>query len=139
MDRRSLCSALGGVAVTALLLTGCGSSAAGGTATSPTSLTITAQAGPDAAAQTWTLTCDPAGGTHPDSQAACAALAAAKDPFAPVRKDVACTEIYGGPQTATVVGTYRGEQVSATYSRTDGCQIARWDAIAPVLVVEGGV
>lgn len=53
--------------------------------------------------------------------------------FEPVPRNVACTEIYGGPQTARVTGTLRGEPVDARFSRTDGCQIARWDAVADLL------
>ena len=105
---------------------------------SGTSLTITVTEGPDAQPQTWTLTCDPVGGTHPDAAAACAALAAVEDPFKPVDKNMACTEIYGGPQTATVEGTYRGTAVNASFNRTNGCEISRWDAIAPTLVSAGG-
>ncbi|HVE99548.1 MAG TPA: SSI family serine proteinase inhibitor [Mycobacteriales bacterium] len=83
--------------------------------------------------QSWTLTCEPAGGTHPDPPAACAALAGATDPFGPVPRDVACTEIYGGPAVATITGTADGKAVDATYSRTNGCEISRWDALGPVL------
>lgn len=83
---------------------------------------------------TWTLTCDPPGGTHPDPAQACAALAAAgPEPLAPLPKDMACTQVYGGPQTATVAGTWDGVAVAADLERTDGCQIARWDALLPVL------
>lgn len=81
----------------------------------------------------WTLTCEPAGGTHPDAEAACAALAKAKDPFAPVAADAVCTEIYGGPAVATIAGTRDGTTVEARYTRTNGCEIARWDALGPVL------
>ena len=49
-----------------------------------------------------------------------------------------CTEIYGGPQTATVTGTFRGEPVSAEFSRTNGCEIARWDGHVALLVETGG-
>ncbi len=97
-----------------------------------TRLTVTVGTG-GSAQRTYTLGCDPPGGDHPDPEAACAALAAARRPFAPVPKDLQCTQIYGGPQTATIAGTWRGEQVSASFDRTDGCEIARWDALAPVL------
>lgn len=86
--------------------------------------------------QTWELTCSADGvvaGDHPDAQNACTAVAAAKDPWAPVPKDVVCTMIYGGPQTATVKGTWDGVEVDAAFNRTDGCEIARWDRIAPLL------
>ncbi|MEZ0163336.1 SSI family serine proteinase inhibitor [Kineococcus sp. LSe6-4] len=86
--------------------------------------------------RTWTLTCSAdgtTGGDHPDAQNACAAVDAAKAPWAPVPKDMACTQIYGGPQTAVVTGTWRGEPVDARFARNDGCQIARWDRLAPLL------
>jgi hypothetical protein len=50
-----------------------------------------------------------------------------------------CTEIYGGPQRARVVGTVKGQPVRATFSRTNGCEIARWQRISPWLVPPGGV
>lgn len=86
--------------------------------------------------QTWQLACSIDGtvsGDHPDATNACAAIAAAKDPWAPVDKDMACTMIYGGPQVATVQGTWDGVSVDARFVRTDGCEIARWDRLAPLL------
>lgn len=103
-----------------------------------TSLTITVREAPTAAPQSWTLTCNPPGGTHPDPAAACAQLAALPAPFAPTPKGMACTQIYGGPQTATVTGTYRGQPVDARFSRTDGCEISRWDRVSAVLVIAPG-
>lgn len=41
----------------------------------------------------------------------------------------ACTEIYGGPETAHVTGTIDRTPVDASFSRTDGCEIRRWDAV----------
>ena len=89
--------------------------------------------------RTWRLTCDDAGGDHPDPQAACAALARMDAPFAPLPKDLLCTEIYGGPQTAKVEGVYRGVPTLAEFRRTNGCEISRWDAYLAVLVERGGV
>ena len=40
----------------------------------------------------------------------------------------ACTMQYGGPEVATVAGTLDGDPVDATFSRQDGCAIARFDA-----------
>jgi hypothetical protein len=57
--------------------------------------------------------------------------------FEPVPGDVACTQQYGGPETATVTGTLRGEQVDATFSRTDGCEITRWDQVSGLLEAAG--
>jgi len=44
-----------------------------------------------------------------------------------------CTQQYGGPQVAVVTGTFRGRSVHSTFTRTDGCEIARWKAMAPLL------
>lgn len=80
-----------------------------------------------------TLTCEPTGGTHPDAAQACADLAKAPKPFAPLPTDMICTQMFGGPQTATVSGTYRGEAVRLELSRSDGCRIAQWDSLGAVL------
>lgn len=78
---------------------------------------------------------DPGTGDHPHPTAALAALAAAGDPFAPVPPGTMATMIYGGPQTATVTGTWRGLPVDASFCRTDGAQIHRWEQVAPLLDV----
>ena len=49
--------------------------------------------------------------------------------FDPVPDDVACTQIYGGPETATVSGTLRGKRVMAKFSRQNGCEIGRWERL----------
>lgn len=103
-----------------------------------TDLTIAVSDG-KGAPTTVTLSCDPAGGTHPDPTAACAFLAAGAeqgaDPFAPVPADRACAEVYGGPDTATVDGVWQGKPVAAEFSRTDACQSARWDQAKILLTV----
>ena len=60
----------------------------------------------------------------------CARLARVSDPFAPVPRGIACTQIYGGPQVALVRGTYMGRRAWARFRRSDGCQVHRWDRIA---------
>jgi hypothetical protein len=131
-----------GLLAAGVLLAACGTQSGGGspnpTSVGLTRLTVTARDSPTAVEQTWTLTCDPAGGSHPDPATACAELAKATDPFAPTPPDRACTMIYGGAQTATITGTYRGLSVNASYSRTNGCEIARWGAVTTVLVIPGG-
>ncbi|MCX4907044.1 SSI family serine proteinase inhibitor [Streptomyces sp. NBC_00878] len=86
---------------------------------------------------TFELDCHPMGGSHPDAQAACDQLdrnaSWGKDPFAPAEPRGMCTMQYGGPATARVTGTWAGRPVDATYERRDGCEIARWDALVPVL------
>ena len=70
----------------------------------------------------------------PEDSAACRELAAL-DPevFEPTPGDVACTLQYGGPETATVKGTLRGEPVDAELSRANGCEIARWEDASALL------
>lgn len=53
--------------------------------------------------------------------------------FDPVPTGTACTQIFGGPQTARVTGSVRGERVDAAFARSDGCEIARWDRVAAPL------
>jgi hypothetical protein len=89
--------------------------------------------------QSWTLTCDPSGGDHPDPAAACAALNSVADPFAPLPADIVCTQQYGGPQTARITGTFRGAPVDLELSRIDGCRISQWDRLGAVLPGPVGV
>jgi hypothetical protein len=68
-------------------------------------------------------------GTLPKRAAACTKLTQVARPFAPTPMGVACTQIYGGPQQALVTGRFRGKLVRARFSRTDGCEIARWNRV----------
>lgn len=117
-----------------LVLAACASGGADTVAgASRTELVIEYSPDRGAPVQRQTLTCDPAGGDHPDPERACADLAAAQEPFASLPSDTVCTQVFGGPQTATVTGTYRGEQVRLELSRSDGCRIAQWDRLGAVL------
>ena len=98
-----------------------------------TTLEITYSADEGAEVQRWTLTCEPTGGDHPDAERACADLAAEQEPFAPIPADAMCTEIWGGPQTATVRGTYRGAPVDLELSRVNGCFIDQWERLGALL------
>ena len=115
-----------------VLLAGCGGEDVGGEAPAEprTEVRITVwpsgKAGPS---RETTLRCDPPGGTHPDPEAACAALAANEEALAPVPPDAICTQIYGGRQEARVTGVVRGRRVDAAFSRRNGCEIARWDRL----------
>jgi hypothetical protein len=120
--------------VVLLLLAGCGSSVDSGAGSETPRYDITVvywPEGPDGESVEATLTCDPEGGSHPDPAGACAALAQNEDALEPVAGDVACTEIYGGDQVARITGS-----VEASFSRANGCEIARWDALEAVLVVD---
>lgn len=105
-------------------------------------LTVTLLDAPDAPERQFVLLAadgEPAeGSTVPDPRAALAAVEQyGEEIFFPVpRPDRRCTQQYGGPQTATVTGTFNGRQVKARFSRTDGCEIAKWRSMAPLL---GGV
>lgn len=105
-----------------------------------TSLTITYLE--DAADPTdrvhWTLRCGPTGGTHPRRAAACRELSRLGfGAFRPVPPDMACAELYGGPQVAIVTGRVSGRRVWAKLTRVDGCQIDRWERV-PSLLPAGG-
>lgn len=137
--------------MTALLVAGCGSeepedgAPAGATAgqtdsppPSTTELTVTFwPQGPDGPAQEATLTCDPPGGTHPDPERACGVLASNADALVPPGPDVACTQIYGGPEEAKLEGLFLGEQIEASFNRRDGCEINRWERLLAVLALKG--
>jgi hypothetical protein len=85
----------------------------------------------------YVLRCHPAGGDHPDAEAACDALDNAvrgfRSPWQPVPEDAVCTQIYGGPHTARVTGVWDGRKIEADFDRTNGCEISRWDALVPAL------
>ncbi|MCX5377098.1 SSI family serine proteinase inhibitor [Streptomyces sp. NBC_00091] len=82
------------------------------------------------------LECRPFGGDHPKAEDACARLdelaRKGKNPFAPP-KDEACSFQNGGPATAHVTGTWRGQEVDTTFRRRNGCDISRWNNLEPVL------
>lgn len=107
-------------------------------------LSITLLESAEAAPQNYTLVCTDgapaAESKHPTAAAACTALK--KNPSlltpAPTKTDQACTLQYGGPQTAKVTGAVDGVEVSLSFSRTDGCQIALWDAASSILGSSGG-
>ncbi len=95
-----------------------------------------------------TVTLDPDGPDGPEKEmtekdvscedgsddAACDAIAeldvAALDPVSP---DTACTEIFGGPDTASLKGIIEGEEVDVELTRANGCEIERFDAAVPLL------
>jgi Subtilisin inhibitor-like len=119
------------VTLAALAATGCMSRAdSDKPATGPTAdlqIEISIR-GSEAPTKVWTLQCPP-DGTLPDAATACTKLGELKDPFAPVAKGTACTQIYGGPEIAHVSGTFNGERVDAKFSRGDGCELERWNRV----------
>jgi hypothetical protein len=132
-----------GVAVLALglvALVACTSSTAGATGTS---LRVSYWEGgstadkPDAV---WTIRCHPPRGTLAQPVRACSKLVAGGAKlFAGTPPDTACTEIYGGPERARIVGVVRGKRVWVTVTRSNGCEITRWERLSPWLIPRGGV
>lgn len=93
-------------------------------ATSAARLVIEVTGHPGARPQRWTLTCGPAGGTHPNPRAACRVLMHAKNPFAPAGPTMMCPPPPASP-TATIRGIWFGHQVHATYTQ-NACGMSRW-------------
>lgn len=127
-----------------LILAGCGEDTEDGTALAAdrtpeptTSVTVTATVGGQ---QTnWVLECGPPGGSHPRPEPACAILLSAGELLTAPPTDRACTQIYGGPEQARVVGTVQGKAVDRSFDRANGCAIAAWDAMGAVLPEPEGV
>jgi hypothetical protein len=85
------------------------------------------------AAKTATVRCD-----APTDSDICQAVADLKaETFKPTGGMTACTQQYGGPETATVKGTLEGKPVDARFSRTDGCEISRWNEASKLLEAAG--
>lgn len=77
-------------------------------------------------------------GTHPNRKAICSLLAKkGLKIFAPTPTGMACSMIYGGPETARVTGTVGSTRVKGAFSKTDGCQVARWQAALPLFTFPG--
>lgn len=144
LSSRRAGSVLGGL-VLAGVLAACGTSSAPGAPGSPTaapstpssqapatSLTVSVTGVPGRQPIDWTLTCDPAGGSHPDPAGTCAALARMKNPFAPLPRGVMCPMIVTGPGAATITGTWRGQRVHVVLTR-GGCDLVRWGRLSKLL------
>jgi LysM repeat protein len=130
------------LAVLGVLAAACGGSSSPSSAS--TQLTITTKTGSSASVLVpgdATLECGGSGGPtatgflERNAEAACAAVA--KDVLAAIAKDQQsgrlCSEIYGGPQTARIAGTANGKKVDLSVARTDGCGVADWVALEPLL------
>jgi hypothetical protein len=103
--------------------------------------------GPDGAVVTYRLAClgDTAtftgDSTTLSESAACLALtdgAVRTRVLEGAPADQVCTEIYGGPQLAEIIGTLDGESVSATVDRANGCGINDYDVVLAALLPAAG-
>ena len=70
------------------------------------------------------------GGAEPCERAQTDKLAALAEPDDPA---TACTQQYGGPETAHMTGTLEGKAVDVTVTRSDGCGIADYKALFAAL------
>ena len=83
---------------------------------------------------TYTLTCAPAGGDHPDPEAACEQIEeAGEEPFTLDTSDMACTMQIGGPEEAHVTGQVHGTEIDTEFNQRNGCEIERFEELETVL------
>jgi hypothetical protein len=120
------------LAVAVITAVGCGSSVAATPTGSETSLSITvwSEGRDQGPPLRLTLRCAPAGGTVQKPAAVCRRLAGMSKPFAPLAKEIICTDQYGGPQEAVVAGTYKGRRTWIQLTARNGCEISRWNRLA---------
>jgi hypothetical protein len=131
------------LALVAVVVVAIAGVAGGGTATSGKTVSLTITYWADEQSPTsftrWTLRCNPGGGTLSNRKRACAKLSTMTlGTFAPVPKNVLCTEIYGGPQKAVVKGTIGARRIWSSFRRRNGCEIERWNRFSPWLLPPGG-
>ena len=122
------------VVVAALaLLAGCGEDDAEQPAAQPALADLTVTVDDGSKSKTAEVRCAAA-----EDSDVCRAVADIKAAtFEPTPGDVACTQQYGGPERATVKGTLRGEEIDASFSRHNGCEISRWDMVGDLLAAAG--
>jgi hypothetical protein len=134
-------------------LTGCGDETANGPSSGNPSGTGSSAAVPGAAATTaltvlvddgegtvtWLLTCDPVGGDHPEAEAACRALdRSGAKALPPVPRGRLCTQVFQGPEVASISGTWKGQRVDSRFNLRNGCEVGRWKALTGLLPAIGG-
>lgn len=108
----------------------------GTAATAKTKVTIKADLADGAGVRTWVLNCDGSGSNHPNRAAACALLKKKGTAlFKPVPSGTICTELYGGSQQVSVTGVVARKKVSASFNRSNGCEISRYDAAEALFTI----
>ena len=97
---------------------------------SPTySLKIIYKADQESSKEVSSLECKPAGGTINTPGVKCARLLKISSPFAPINPDQICSQIFGGTETARIYGYWQGKKINARFSKSNGCQIERWNRV----------
>ena len=109
---------------------GAGQVAAGSTPETELTITFWPNGRDEGDSKRWTLRCSPANGTLPRAATTCRQLLAMSKPFAPQRKNVMCTDIFGGPQQALITGEYKGERIWTQIGMRNGCQVSRAKRLA---------
>lgn len=89
-------------------------------------------------AQTWSLRCGPAGGTHSAPWRACRLLREDARALRAVPRGASCARRSGDPRQALVRGTVAGRRVRASFHRRNACEIARWNRLAPLFAGQPG-
>jgi hypothetical protein len=117
---------------------GSGSGSGGGSSDGLDRLRIEVRAHAKAEPKTATLTCGMAPGDATgfleDAESACDAMRKSEQLLMHgPPNNIACIEIYGGPQEARITGTIDGQRVDLEVTRRDGCAIAVWDELQPLL------
>jgi hypothetical protein len=130
------------VATTALLA-GCGEDkpAAGAAAGPPVSISVRYDDGIGGRVRTGALECTASGeraagalaGPLPAKKLCAQARSLASLLTRKPAKGRACTQIYGGPETARVKGTIGGRAFDRRFKRTNGCEIADYARVAVAL------
>ncbi|WP_017610976.1 SSI family serine proteinase inhibitor [Nocardiopsis xinjiangensis] len=83
---------------------------------------------------TYTLTCAPTGGDHPDPETACEQIEeVGEEPFTLDTSDMACTMQVGGPEQAHVTGQVHGTEIDTEFNQRNGCEIERFEELDTVL------
>ncbi|OLT29516.1 proteinase inhibitor I4 serpin [Nocardiopsis sp. CNR-923] len=83
---------------------------------------------------TWTLTCSPVGGDHPDPEAACAEIEeVGAEPFLLDTTDMTCTMQMGGPEVVYVTGRIDGTEIDTEFNKVGGCEIDRFETVSTVI------
>ena len=111
--------------VVALALAGCGSEQAQQRPAADTRITVVVHPqGPDGPQRAFTIDCP--------RDERCARIERT-DFWTPPRRDVACTQIYGGKATGLITGRVRGRELLLEFDLHDGCAIERWRRFAWLL------
>jgi Subtilisin inhibitor-like len=111
---------------------GCGASQGAAVATPETQLTISywPEGRGSSDPETYTLRCDPDGGTVPRAATVCNKLDTLERPFARPSKNIMCTDQYGGPQQALITGRHKGNRIWTVIGMRNGCEISRAKRLA---------